>query len=244
MKKLIEKYNNIFDTKRKKALLRLGFWVIFFIIVVNLIGRPPKNFSSQVIKDESSSKNLSSNSIDNFKNMDNFEFSYEIVLKKNDAVKTIVLDGTYFDKKYYFNMDNKKYYGLDGIIYYVNEETKQLTDVKGILNNGIFNIIDINILFKDSLYTIIDSSSIDSTTSYKDGTEINKYTFVTSDNKKIIIASNSSGKLINTIELDLTNYIDIKYDSVKVNCNYKNINNISDYKINYDEYQVIKKEGE
>ena len=243
MKKLIEKYKKIFDTKRKKAVLKLALWILFFVIVLNMVGRPPKNYYKN---SENSNKEvkLSASSIDNFKNMSNYEYTYNIEFKKNDTVQTFNIDGTYYNNKYYFNMDNKSYYISDEVIYLVNNDEKKIIDVKSILNNGIFNVVDLRIFRKDNLYTFIDSSTEESNTSYKDGTEVKKYSYVTSEGKKMDITTSSSGKLINSIVLDLTNYIDIKYDSVKATLNLKNINNISSYKVNYDEYQVIKKEGE
>lgn len=243
MKNLIEKYNNIFDTKRKKALLKLGFWIVFFIVVLSMVGRPPKNIPLVSNNSNKNEVKLSSSSIENFKNMDNYEFTYSIEFIKNNVVKTYNIDGTYYNKKYYFIMDNKNYYIDNDVVYLVNDDNKQLNNVKNVFNSGLFNIMNINILSKDTLSTIIESSTEDSTTSYKDETEVKKYTYVTSDNKKISITSNASGKIINNMLLDLTNYLDIKYDSVKVTCNYKNINNISEFKTNYDSYQIIK-EGE
>ena len=81
MKEFKEFIKDVFQSKRKRAILSLILWFFFFMLIFMLIGNP------RDIQDYYDKKNeekkvtevpISESSLDNFKNMENFEFSYLI----------------------------------------------------------------------------------------------------------------------------------------------------------------------
>lgn len=242
MKDIKEFVKDIFQNKRKKALLSLGLWIIFFIVVFILVGRP-----SELQYDYQSKSNQNSveteSSLDNFKNMENFEYSYLIEITENNINDMYKIEGTYYNNKYYFETNGNTYYISDNVIYLVDDTLKRLTSVKEIDPKSIFNRIDIKILTKDSIYSYISASEQNSSTTYKDGNVTKNNIYKSYNNRLINITINEYGNIIRSIELDFSKYFDITYQMFKVSATYKNINNIASYNKNYDDYEIIR-EGE
>lgn len=242
MKEFKEFIKNVFKNKRQRAIVSLLFWFFFFVIVFILMGGSsaiPKSYPTN----ESVKNNDTGNSFDNFKNMENFEYSFLITIKENNVTDMYKIEGTYYKDKYYFELDNNKYYINNNLIYSVNEDERKLKEFKSIDPKNLFNRIDFGLLTKKNIYTFISSSDEKSKTTYKDGSILSNLIYKSYDDRKIEIVVSEYSNIISNIDMDFKDYFDIKYDEFKVNITYKNINNIAEYDKNYDEYEITK-EGE
>lgn len=242
MGKFKDFFKEIKSNKRKKALFSLAFWFIFIFVITRMIGKPPADYyvtstekKSNVVDDSKSGK-------DNLNKSKSFEYEYKINYNYNNKDYSYTIIGTFYEDKNYFELNNRNYYEKDNKIYLVDEDNKMLKLITKEIKGKYFGVINIDLLLKKGLYTIIDSSVEESRTSYKDGTTLINYTYVTSDNKKLLISTTEDNGIISNIDLDFKNYnTDKKYASYKVNILLKNINNIASYNKSYDEYKV---EGE
>lgn len=239
MKKIINNIKEFMGNKRKKALVSLLFWILFFAIVIMMIGKPPSYTPNN--KSNTVEKKNNQNGIDNFKNIKSFEYTYTIDILENNSPKKYIIKGTYFDNKEYFNMNNREYYSSDNKVYYVDNNSKKLLNLNS-NNYELFNIFDINLLLKDGIYSTISFSNVDTKTSYKDGTTIIKYIYTNYNNKEVIITIKEKDGIINNIELDYSKYYDInKYQKFIITCELTNHDNILEYNNKYDGYII---EGE
>jgi hypothetical protein len=242
MGKIKDFFKEISSNKRKKAIFSLAFWIIFIFVITRMIGKPPSNIPINNSNNKSNVVDNSKSGKDNFNKSNSFEFDYKINYIFNKKNYSFNIVGTFYDDRNYFEFNNNKYYEKEGKIYIVNEEGKSLKQINKNQISKYFGVIDIQLLLKSSLYTIIDSSVEESKTSYRDGSTLINYTYKTSDNKKIILSTTEDNGIINNIELDFKNYYtNKKYDLYKVTCILKNINNIAEYNKNYDTYKI---EGE
>lgn len=233
-------FKSIMASERKKAFLSLAFWIIFFIIVFALIGSRPDEIPT-VDKKNNNNVVLTDSSLENFEKMSNFEFSYLIEITNNNITNNYKIEGTYYNNKYYLTINNKEYYIMDNTLYVVDDISKKLSTV--IINepNSIFAYMDIRLLTKESLHTFIKSSTEKSKTTYKDGSVESHHTYTSYDEKTIKFKISEYGNIINAIEMDFSNYFNVG-QRFTISASYKNINNISTYAKNYDNYEIIKEE--
>ncbi len=228
-------FKDIFKNKRKRAVVSLLFWIAFFVIVFFMIGG-----SNTVPKEYRSGESRPSvNALDNFKKMSNFEFSYLITIE-DKVVNNYKIDGTYYNKNYYFQMNGQDYYFMDNNVYLVNDNERKLVKFNSIDSTNLFNIINFELLTKDSVSTFIESSEEKNKTTYKDGKVVTNFVYKNYDNKQISIVSSEYSNIIDNIEMDFSNYFNQNYKQFTINMTYKNINNIANYDKNYDDYQIIK----
>lgn len=235
MKKYLEYIKEIRKDKRKSAITSLVLWVLFFVVIISLAGGTPKDITIRT-SDEDTKESLKT-SIDNYKDMNSYDVNYLVETNVNNYT----LNSTYYDGKNYYIYNTDNYYLDNDVLYYVDNTNKQLKKIN-INNNSVFDIIDIKLLTKESLYTIITSSEEESKTSYKDGKIVRNYIYTTSDNRKMYITTTEINNTINTIVIDYKEYFNTGYTILKVTCNYQNINDILEYNKDYTNYQII--EGE
>ena len=243
MKEFKEFIKDAIHDKRKKAILSLVLWFLFFVVVFLLMGGRntiPKEIHYQY---SSNSNTNSTSPIENYKNMENFEFNYIVEIIENNSTNTYNITGTYYENKYYFELLNSKYLIDNNTIYIVDEINKQLKEIDKNDPKSIFSLFDIRILNKDSIYTFITSSTEEDSTIYKDKTKSITYLYKNYENKTIDLIVSVKENMINSITLKFNNYFGDKYQLFKVSINYKNINNIVEYNKNYDEYKLVR-EGE
>lgn len=243
MKEFKNFIGDMLHDKRKKAIVSLGLWFIFFVIVFLLIGGRnaiPKeiNYVSHI-----NSNTNTSSPTENYKGMDTFEFNYIIEIKENNLTDTYNLKGTYYNNKYYFDLLNNKYLIDNNNIYIIDEVNRQLKEVDKTNPKSLFSRFDIRILMRDSIYTFISSSTEKNSTLYKDGTKLITYIYQNYENKTIDLTVSSKDNIINSISINFNNYFGNKYQSLKVNITYQNINNIMEYSNNYEGYKLVR-EGE
>ena len=235
MKKYLEYIKVIRKDKRKRAIAGLVFWFIFFLVIIPIIGRVPKDITIKSY-DGVNDKEVIKESIDSYKIMNSYNVEYLVEINENNYT----INGTYYNEKNYYVYDSNNYYLYNEKLYYVDDINKQLKKVN--VDNNVFNIIDINLLTKDSLHTFITSSEEESKTSYKDGKVVRNYVYTTSDNRKMYITTTEIDNMINMIVIDYRDYLKTSYTIFKVTCNYQNINNILEYNKDYANYKIF--EGE
>ena len=94
---------------------------------------------------------------------------------------------------------------------------------------------------RDSIHKWLSEGTEYETVEYNDGGK--KVTYLYSkDEYEIRIVTDESDNLINSLEIDLTEFMNANGTTVttfSVNIEYNNINNISSYDRHYDEYAII-----
>ena len=236
MKKYLECIKEIRKDKRKSAIASLVLWLIFFIVIIPMVGRVPKDITIRTSGDDLNNNEVVKESIDSYKEMKSYNVNYLVETNVNNYT----LNGTYYDEKYYYIYDSNNYYLDNEKLYYVDDINKQLKKVN--IDNNVFSIIDMNLLTKDSLYTFITCSEEESKTSYKDGKVVRNYIYTTSDNRKMYITTTEIDNNINTIVIDYKDYLKNGYTIFKVTCNYQNINNLLEYNKDYTNYKILEEE--
>lgn len=224
IKKAIKMIKEMSKNPRKKALLQLGAWMIFFFvsyIIIILIPHPtPKSYTSS-----------NSNEIDHleaYSNMKNFEYTYTLAYQG----KMEEMSGTYFDNHYYFNYLKEEYYSSLGTVYKVDSILKEL-----ILSNDFMVTLSIEKWNKESLKEMIKSSKLIEEKEYKNGKKIIHYEYV--ENGKIILLEvTESDKTIVEILIDYQDFYPL-YNDLQVKLEYHEINNLVSYSKNYLDYRVV-----
>lgn len=228
MKEKIKRIKEMTKNPRKKALLQLGAWILFFFIsyiIIILLPHPTPKY-------ESPSNSNSVDSISQFQEMNNFEYTYTFSYQG----KQEQIAGTYFDKKYYFTYLGKEYYSSLGNIYQVNSINKTFIPVDDFIIN-----LSLKELSVDSLTQFMKDGKLLEEKEYKDGKKVSNYEYI-KDEKKIIITAVEKDKYIRELSLDLKEYMSnetIIYDNFQVTLELDEINNLSSYSKNYLDYQVV-----
>lgn len=230
-----EKYRAFKEWKknpRHSALFKLLCWFIFFSALYLLACAgvfSPKYRSNN--KTDNSGK-ITNDSVENYINMNSFEYQYIINYDDN----TVVIDGIVYDDKNYFSIGDNKYYE-DEVIYFVDEENKLL-----IANPEIELPILLNEINRTTIYLWLSEGTTYEKISYNDGSTSKIIKYAPTEEYAIEIAIKEKENLINSLEIDLVELLQAKnitYNTFLVNINYTNINNISLYEKNYDEYEII-----
>lgn len=216
---------------RKKALLQLGAWALFFLIsyiVIILIPHPtPKYVSSSNQKKESK--------VEQFEDMNNFEYIYTFsYLGKEEKI-----EGTYFNKNYYFTYLGQEYYATLGSTFLVNPTQKKLLFTE----NRIVNL-SIKELGIESLSTYLKEGKLVEEKEYKDGKKVSSYEYE-KNGKKIFLTVTLNNGMIQDATVDLKDFVSlelVKDNNFQVHLEYKEVNNLSSYSKDYSDYQIIHEE--
>lgn len=209
MKKFIENIKKILKNKRLSALIRLAFWILFFSIIV-LISRMSSN--NYVPNSKTSETNLDTSLPEvNLLRLNNYQFTYKI----NENKYT----GSYYNGVVLL-------YNSDNAFYITRNEILAVNEPSGILNYTY--------LINQNIYELITSSSVESETSYKDGSfEYNcikeniSFSYKVIDNYiiSIEIDDGQDRVYINYQNLDDLEPIDIEQEKNKYIYTYKEDNN-------------------
>lgn len=226
-----EKYRAFKEWKknpRHKALYQLLCWFAFFGIVylVAISGLFTANYVPRTDK-----KDEVQDSLENYLNMDSYEYEYSILQDSN----TIKVSGIVCGEKNYFEIGSNKYYD-DGKLYLVDEAQKKLIEQERI--SLPINLDDIN---QESIHKWLSEGTKYETIEYNDGVKVVTYLCL-QDGYEIKIVTNESNNLINSLEIDLTQLMLSQGNQLLtfvVNVKYDNINNISSYDRHYDEYERV-----
>lgn len=209
---------------RKKALLQLGAWMLFFFIsyiIIILIPHPTPS-------SHTSNNSNEVDSVETYSSMKSFEYTYTFSYQG----KTEEIIGTYFDNHYYFNYLGEEYYSSLKNVYKVDSILKELK-----LSNDFIVTLSIKELNKESLKTMINSSKLVEEKEYKDGKKISSYEYVEND-KSILLEIIESDKMIVEIVINYQDYYPL-YGDLQVKLEYREINNLVSYNKNYLDYQVV-----
>lgn len=192
-----------------KGVVQIIFWVIFFVIVAIIFRTTEKSQkqSSEIIENEQNEEVVS------------YEYEYQY----SDTLNTIIISGTYYDKKEVFYFNNNKYYFVDNIYY--NALDKTVTNFDYAFNEWNYN----------SIKNIMDNNSYSNKTSYKSGNIKYEYTI----NNLIYnnyYGTNYQNDIVINITVKENKIVDviINYGFASVTISYTNINEIDDLDINID----------
>lgn len=219
----IKLVREILKDPRKKSLVKLGIYFIFFIFVFILLKGAGNNTSAPIIEKEKTS-------MESFNDMNSY--NYKVTYTNIDKID--VIEGTYYDNKSLFNFNNIKYYYED-ILYIIDNDSYYVGNIE-------YNISKI---FNKNLYNIINNLEEESKTTYKDGTVITNY--IIDSNKiynylfgtesfyenNVTISVKENLNEIHNIVLDLTN---LGLNLTKIEIEYSYIDEITSLSFNKDNY--------
>ena len=220
--KYIKELKEMLKNPKKKALVQLGIYAIFFIFVAILL-RGTDNKPTKIIEEQKSP-------IEFYEDMESY--NYKVTYTNIDKVDTI--DGIYVDNISIFNFNNFKYY-YEEDLYIIDNDSYYLMDIE-------YNISKI---FNNNLINIIEDLEEESKTTYKDGTIVTNYTIDSNelynylfdleynyDNKCTITITENENEIYNII-IDLTN---LGLNLTKIEVEYSNMDMIEDLEFNIDNY--------
>ena len=220
--KNIKELKEMLKNPKKKALVQLCLYAIFFIFVAILL-RGADNKPTKIIEEQKSP-------IEFYEDMESY--NYKVTYTNFDKVDTI--DGTYVDNISIFDFNNFKYY-YEEDLYIIDNDSYYLMDIE-------YNISKI---FNNNLINIIEDLEEESKTTYKDGTIVTNYTIDSNelynylfdleynyDNKCTITITENENEIYNII-IDTTN---LGLNLTKIEVEYSNMNMIEDLEFNIDNY--------
>ncbi len=226
IKNIIKTIKEMSKNPRKKALLQLGAWLLFFFIsyiVIILIPHPTPTYKS-------SSNSNKADSITSYSERKSFEYTYTF----SYLGKVEEMIGTYFENNYYFVYMNEEYYSTLENIYKVDNNNRTL-----ILDNSFIPLLSIKELNKETIKDMIKLSKIVEEKEYKDGKKITSYEYEKEGNIISLVVTENDSEIVEI----LVNYKDYypTYPNLQVKLEYREINNLTSYS-KYSDYQVV--EGE
>lgn len=220
--KNIKELKEMLKNPKKKALVQLGIYAIFFIFVAILL-RGTDNKPTKIIEEQKSP-------IEFYEDMESY--NYKVTYTNIDKVDTI--DGIYVDNISIFNFNNFKYY-YEEDLYIIDNDSYYLMDIE-------YNISKI---FNNNLINIIEDLEEESKTTYKDGTIVTNYTIDSNklynylfdleynyDNKCTITITENENEIYNII-IDATN---LGLNLTNIEVEYSNMDMIEDLEFNIDNY--------
>jgi len=231
--KFKENYNKIkklYDNRRYRALVILGFYAIFFIIVIAMINMS----KTEVINKDYEELTT----LEKFGKINNYEYTYKIEQTIDGEIIHHNIDGKRNINKEIFTIENNMntYYIDNNEIYVVRDNNKEKVDNPLNINIWAFQPNNISDFLKSS---VLQST----TTDYQNNTIENTYAlplryfvkfyfnYEMEDEERFvsIIVTEKNDNIIK-IEMDFTN-IDMSndyniFDYNKLEFNYKNIGNV------------------
>ena len=209
IKNFFQTLKNMWVNPKLKGVVQLVFWVIFFAIVAILFrsGKNPDDINNL--------KNNNKNS--------NEVVSYEYQYEYTDQINTVVFNGTHYDNKDKFTMNDIKYYSIDDKYY--NEVSKMQIDIVYALDEWKYS----------NIKNITDHNTYSNLTKYKNGIELYEYNLSKEIYNKYYGKSYSSDIIITiTKKENVISEAAIDYGFGKVIIKYSNINEIDSLDINVE----------
>lgn len=218
----INKTKEFLKDPKKKALIQLCIYAVFFIFVFILINSSENKVNIPIIEQ-------SEKPIEYYEDMTSYD--YKVIYTNID--KTDVIEGTYYNGTSLFTYNNLKYYYED-LLYVINNDSYILSNIE----------YDISKMFNKNLHSIFDNLNEESKTTYKDGKVMTNYTLdsniiynylynIESTYTNLVSLSiTESNEIITNIIIDLSNlglYLN------KIEVEYTNINNIEGLDVHTNE---------
>lgn len=209
IKNFFKTLNVWFKNPKLKGVVQIIFWVIFFVIVA-IIFRTAEKSQKQISEINENEQN---------EEVTSYEYEYQY----SDSLNTMIISGTYYDKKEVFYFNNNKYYLIDNIYY--NALDKTVVNFDYAFNEWSYK----------SIKNIMDNNSYSNKTSYK-SSDI-KYEYIINN----LIYNNYYGTnyqddiVLNiTVKKNKISDVVINYGFASVTISYTNINEIDEMEINID----------
>lgn len=214
------------DDKKKKGIIFVLFYLVFFTMVIFLIINIRKENRNRYLNNKKNNTKISNNLNINIDKIlsNNYKYSYNIIIDNDIYVYSGSRKGDieeFYDNKYYYYKEGDKYYKNDGVKYipfnnpnkysYINDKIKDILNSSTLISEVKYNtgskIYNMGITV-DSLVKMFDNISSDLSLNNDLGT------YVSDDNNNIV-----------EISYDFTNYF--KYKNIcknkfKVNFKYSN----------------------
>lgn len=208
MKKFFESLKEMWQDPKKRGLVQISFWIIFFFVIA-LVYRASTTISDTNVNDSSNKNNSVKSNVVN-------SYEYECVL--SDSTK---INGTHYKNKEILYINNDKYYLINNDYYLAKTNTlvNMLYPLKEWEYNSIKNIMN---KFK---YT----SKLEYTNN------IIKYEYtINSNSYNSIYLTDYKDDINISLNIDKNNIINsvhISYVNYSVDIIYKNINEINNLEI-------------
>ena len=223
-KEAYKKYIELRSNPQTKAIMSLGLWLLFFIIIVIF------------------TRGINSNRVPNYsKSIDKIISSYEYTYQNNK----MTIFGRFYNGKQVFSILNSKYYYNGENVYLVNGNALEK------VSNFDMNILKITVDFVDKLTNNLSFSENGNVKQYIVPLVnfINLYEIDTAidlsfaNNYNIIIQKFFNDDDLYKIEVDLTNYYNINNinDDGKLIIDLYNKNQIGDFTFDYDRVLGVRK---
>lgn len=237
-----EKINNIksfLSDKKNKALVKLGLWFIFFILVIVYIKfleyKKSNYVSNKPVVDELPITITDANKV--LSNSTNYEFSFEYHIT-SDVDNIYTIKGQRYYNKYLINYNDLNYY-YDNELYLLNENGKELIDNNDIING--LQIFDASKVYKYLLNSEYEykQENADGIITIRSKLPLSKFGDIIGENivdeSFITIESVQKDDTLIGINIDLSNYYKMKDTNCllyKVNIIYSNYGNVKNFNIN------------
>lgn len=226
----IKQLKEFLSDKRNKAIVKLGFWVIFLLFVIIYV-RVMNSRNNHYIenKPDVPTITLPLTITEAVKKLEasNYEFSFEYDVNNNKSI----VNGKKYNDKWQFSYNENNYY-YDGKLYLINEQGRVEVE------NSNFNYI--LMLDSNKIYNYLLKSEYDYKKESSDGTitissklKLKDFEFNNNEfNDDIIIETNELNNDLINISIDLTNYFKINNSEIlsfKVNLKYDKFNMVENF---------------
>lgn len=236
-KMYINKFKELWAVPRYRSIIKLGLWIIFFILVslgvssyeyVGKDNHSNDNNDEEIIEEKEA--------IEKFKDMDNYSFTINYIGKEN----TVII-GKNYNNKSIIMFNDKMYYREGDIVYNIEGEYRSSEEIDSPFPSSDFS------LQPSDLYTLIKRGTLDEETKkIQDNTIIKKYIIIDQlvllkyqipegekNKASIIITTYEKDGQINKVDVDLTNIkkIEEAYDGNEyiITIDYSDIDKVLEF---------------
>lgn len=203
----MEFIKELFKSKRGRAVLNLGAYVIFFIVIAVFFQTGGSTPSTQPEEN-----NVTKTPIQVFDEMTNYEYSYQ-----RDSIS---INGKVYRDNMYFTLDGSEYYVNDKIYQIINSEKVEISDLDELY---LINNHDISKYLNHSIL-------VSKNENYEEKVIENKYHI---DNESVNY--DVENMYITLYERDNVIYkVSIELDNDNIEIEYKNVGKVSNFTIDYE----------
>jgi len=218
----IKEIKEFLKDPKKKALMQLGIYAIFFILVFIFISTGEKHINVPSVSSPDTP-------IEYYENMSSYD--YKVTYSNIDKVD--IIEGTYYNNTSLFTYNNLKYY-YENLLYVIDNDSYTLASIE----------YDISKIFNKNLYSIFNDLKEESKTTYKDGKVVTNYTLDSNKiynylfdeesnyNNLVNVSITENNDTITTITFDLIN-LGITLNKIEIE--YSNFNNIESLDVSTNE---------